>query len=396
MKVKETQELDKERLQYQLQLQAGQVQEVLEHHGLPATVVGETASRGSFRLELRSQVIGGLRHLREIKYELKKMLGVESVRLLNNAGDLQLQVIRPFEPAVPLLNLLALLPDVPPATAVLGLTEDGEPIVHTFSSEPKPNVLISGHEDAGKTILLRTIAASLAITSYQAQVQILAINPVSSDRQRHQTQDSTLRPLIYLPHMLADVAVRQTEITELLLFLVREMKYRLEHTFSVPRIVVLVDQAATVMEHGGQAVVNALQQLAQQGADAGIHLVLSTRRLDASVFSPHLTTNLQARFIGRLDMHKAVEEKIQPNEEEATALLGEGDFIATGNSRSVRFQAAYIDDYDLHMSISRLYQKRTILLARPLNSRVKLKQKSRENPVQSQQISFIDGLVSAG
>ena len=390
MTVEQVQELHEERLQYQLQLQSSQVQKVFGQHGLPATVVGGTVSRSSFHFDLRSHVSGGLQRLRDIKNELKMALGVESVRLLNNAGDLQLQVIRHFEPAVPLLNLLALLPDVPPATAVLGLTEDGKPMLHTFSSKPRSNVLISGQEDAGKTNLLRTIAASLVITSNQAQVQILAINPISSDRQRHHAQDFTFRPLSYLPHMLTDVTGRQTEITELLLFLVREMNYRLEHTFSVPHIVVLIDQAATVMEHGGQTTVEALQQLAEQGADAGIHLVLSTRRPDAPIFSPYLATNLQARFIGRLDMHKATEEKTQPTDLEATTLLGEGDFLAAGSSRCVRFQAAYIDDHDLHIGLSRRYQKRPILLARPLNRHVKLERESKHNPVQTQQFSFND------
>ena len=48
------------------------------------------------------------------------------------------------------------------------------------------------------------------MTSNQAQVQLLAINPVSSDRLRQEAQDSAIRPLNYLPHMLTDVAVRQT------------------------------------------------------------------------------------------------------------------------------------------------------------------------------------------
>ena len=92
---------------------------------------------------------------------------------------------------------------------------------------------------------------------------------------------------------------------------------------------------------------------------------------------------------------KATKEKIQPTEVEATTLLGEGDFLAPDNSRRVRFQAAYIDDYDLHMGLSHLYQKRPILLARPLNNRVKLNQKLKENPGKAQQFSFVDGLVSA-
>ncbi len=262
MTVEQTQELHGERLQYQLQLQASQLQNVFGRHDLPAAIVGGSVDKRSFRFDLNAHVAGGLQLFRGLKDELKKALGVESVSLINDDGNLQLQVIRPFEPAVPLLDLLAILPDLPPATAVLGLAEDGSPMTHTFSAKLKPNVLISGQADAGKTILLRTIAASLAMTSKEAQVQLIAINPVSGDRQRQQLQDSALHPLSYLPHMLTEVAARQTEITELLLFLVREMNYRIEHDFNIPCIVVLIDQAATVMEHGGRTVVESIQRLA--------------------------------------------------------------------------------------------------------------------------------------
>ncbi len=394
MTVEQTQQLHEEQLQYQLQLQASQLQNVFGRHDLPAAIVGGSVDKRSFRFDLNAHMAGGLQLFSGLKEEIKKALGVESVSLINDDGNLQLQLIRPFEPAVPLLDLLAILPDVPPATAVLGLAEDGSPMTHTFSAKLKPNVLISGQADAGKTILLRTIAASLAITSREAQVQLIAINPVSGDRQRQQLQDSALRPLSYLPHMLTEVASRQSEITELLLFLVREMNYRIEHDFTIPRIVVLIDQAATVMEHGGRTVAESIQRLAQQGADAGIHLVLSTRRPEAAVFGPHLSTNLQARFIGKLDIRKAVEGKSRLTGVEATTLLGEGDFLAAGRSGDVRFQAAYINDYDLHMSLSRLRKHRPILLAQPIDRRVKLEQESSKHFAQKQQFSFADGMVS--
>lgn len=394
MTVEHAPELQEERLQYQLQLQASQVQKVLGRNGIFTSVTGGKVNGRSFRYNLRTHISGGLQRLGGLKDDLKQALGVEGVRFLNEAGELQLQVLRPFEPAVPLLDLLDLIPNLPPETAVLGLKADGQPMIHSFTAEQKPNILISGQENAGKTVLLRTIAASLAITSKQAQIQLLAINPVSADRDRHEAQDAALRPLNYLPHMLTDVAVRQTEISELLLFLVREMNYRMEHAFSIPRIVVLIDQAATVLEHGGRTIKQAVQALAQRGAQAGIHLVLSTRRADADVFGPHLMTNLQAQFIGKLEIGKATEQKTRPAEVEATTLLGEGDFLAADDSRGLRFQAAYVDNYDLHMSLSRLYQQRPILLAQPLDRRVKLEQKNGQNHAQEQQFSFIDDVVS--
>ncbi len=393
MTVEHAPRLDNERLQYQLQLQAAQVQKVLGQSGMPLSVTAGTASGNSFRYTLYSHVSNGLQLLRGLKDDLKQALGVESVRFLNEAGQWQLQVLRPFEPAVPLLDLLAVTPHVPPATAVLGLTASGKPLVHTFTAEPRPHALITGHEDAGKTTLLRTIAASLALTSKQGQIQLLAISPVSSDRLRQQAHETALRPLSYLPHMLTDVATRQTEIIELLLFLVREMNYRLEHEFIEPRLVILIDQAATVMEHGGRTVKQAIQTLAQRGAQSGLHLVLTTRRPNADLFGPHLMTNLQARFVGQLDMDKATDSQAAAVEVEATTLLGEGDFIAADDARSVRFQAAYIDNYDLHMSLAKIYQQRPILLAQPLDRRVKLKQKTKKDHAGKQQFSFLDDLV---
>ena len=393
MTVEQTHPVQEEQLQYQVH--AAPSHHLFSGHGQHSARHAGFAGSSSFLDNLQYQLYGGLQRFRGAADGLIKKLGVEGVRVLNEDGNLQLQVIRPFEPAVPLLDLLALLPGLPPTTAVLGLAENGTPVTHTFTAKHKPNILICGQADAGKTFLLRTIAASLAINSKQAEVQLLAINPVSGDQHRHQAQDAALRPLSFVPHMLADVAMRQTEITEMLFFLVREMEYRLEHKFTIPRIVLLVDQAATVMEHGGRTVVESFQRLAQQGPEVGINLVLSTRRPEAAVFDSHLTTNLQARFTGRLDMDRATADKADATEVEATTLLGEGDFLAAGSSRSVRFQAAYVNDYDLQLCLSRIYRKRPILLAQPVESRGKLERKPPQSLPYEQRLSFVDGMVLA-
>ncbi len=393
MSVEHAPEGYEERLQYQFNLQADQVQKVLGHHGMPTSVVGGKANSRSFLFDLQAQVNGGLRRLSGLRNDLKQTLGVDSVRFLNEDGGFQLQVLRPIEPAVPLLDLLRITADLPPAAAVLGLRDDGHPMIHCFAEDHRSNILITGAGNAGKTILLRTIAASLAMTSRQAKTQLVAINPVAADRRRHERQDSAIRPLGYLPHMLSDVAVRQTEITELLLFLAQELNYRLEKGITEPRIVILIDQAATVLEHGGRTIRQAVHSIAQRGSQASMHLVLSTRRPDADVFSQHLLTNLQMRYIGKLEIDKATEHRAKPEEVEATTLLGEGDFISANGSRGHHFQAAYIDDYDLHMSLSKLYYQRPILLAKPMESRVKLEKKAISEEIEEQQYKFLDDLI---
>jgi hypothetical protein len=51
---------------------------------------------------------------------------------------------------------------------------------------------------------------------------------------------------------------------------------------------------------------------------------------------------------------------------EAELLLGRGDFLLLQDEGSVYFQAAFIDDYDLHMSLKKLQQTfKVSILARP-------------------------------
>ncbi|NCF67322.1 MAG: hypothetical protein GWP61_15235 [Chloroflexi bacterium] len=394
MSADDSEDLGADRLHFQLQLQASQLQRVLGRHDQPATIIGGRVEQRSLLFELRSHVTDGFKRLKELRNDLKSALHVSSIRLFNEEGNIQLQVLRPFVPAVPMLELLARLPVIPPVTAVLGLAEDGTPMFHSFTSELSPNILVSGEPAAGKTFLLRSIATSLALTNRQANVQLVAIIPVSGDHRRHEAQKNAWQPLSYLPHMLAGVAMRQTEITDLLLFLVRELDYRSEHDFHVPHIVILIDQAATLLERGGRIVAESILRLAQQGPEAGIHLVVSTRRPQAAAIGPNLFANLQAHYIGQSDGTSSDISGDGIANIPLNSLLGEGDFLGPGRHGMIRFQSAYIDDYDLYMSLTRLYSQRAVLLARPISSRLELDKKVKETNPTTKQFSFVDGLVS--
>ena len=384
--------LYEDRLQHQLNVQATQIQKVLDYNGTPTTIVGGSINREAFSFNLRSPIVSGIEKLTKLKGELKKALGVEGIRLHHADGQVRLQVLRPFVPAVPLLELMSKIKDVPVSTAILGLAVDGTAVQHDFANPAYPNILISGDKNAGKTSLMRSMAASLALNSRQADVQLIIINPISTDSHRRESQADYWRPFNYIPHMLTDVASRQSEISEILFFLVREMNYRSEHLFHSPRIIVFIDQAATVMERGGRTVKEAIMRIAERGSISGIHLVLGTRRPQATFFNPHLLTNLQSHFIGQNNQNLIFLNDNDPTIN-SSSLLGEGDFFAHGLTRNIRFQAAYIDDYDLHLGLSNLNRDRPILIAQPLSKRVQLNPPSSiEEP--EQLFTFTNGLVS--
>ncbi len=360
-----------ERLQYHLQVQASQIQNVLDVNGTPQNYINGVANKNSFTFSFQSPISAGLEKLKQLKEEFKKALGIEGLRLTTEDGQLQLEVTRPFEPAVSLLDLMSRIKNPILNTAILGFAENGMVAHHNFAQSATPNILISGAENAGKTELLRTMAASLALTNRQADAQFIIIDPIASKNNKLNNQSDKLRPLNYLPHMLTDVVSRQTEISEILQFLVREMNYRSEHLFKLPRIIVFIDQTATVLERGGRKIKEAINRIAERGASSGIHLVLATRQPDSSHFSPHLLTNLQSRIVG-WEKETEMSDAIEAAYSRTTDLLGQGDFLLKGAGNHTRFQAAYIDDYDLHMGLSKLYQKRPILLAHPLSTRVQL------------------------
>jgi DNA segregation ATPase FtsK/SpoIIIE-like protein len=255
---------------------------------------------------------------------------------------------------------------------VLGLAEDGRTVFHNFLSHDSPHLFVVGDSGAGKTVLLRTIAVSLALNSRQGDVQLAVVCPASGDLHRNREQAASWLALNYLPHMLCDVAFRHTEIVDVLAFLTQEIAYRERHVFKEPRIILLVDQADVVVSRGGRQCAEYLQRLAQKGADAGIDLVLSARNVDRALFGPQLLTDVPVRIVGRQGVERADRFIETAMGADSSELLGAGDFFLIQRSRAQRMQSAYLDDYDLHMKFSEMYRAQKILLAQPLSTRVRL------------------------
>ncbi len=367
MSEKETwQRMNKEeRLRNQLELQSRQIERVFSTHQVSARVAGGQVETKSIRFDLQSHLESGLHRLRGLKRDLLSVLGVADVNLVKDEqGQWRLDIVRPHEPPVALLDLLPLLPELPESTAVLGMDEEGAPLLLPFADPEISHVLVAGNEGSGKTSLLRTLAVSLAMTNRQSKLQLLVIDPDRVGKPNRQ-----LAPLMFLPHLLSQVIVEQEEARQTLQILVDEMNHRLKYETICPTIVALIDNVEALLSSGTEEVQAALAALLQRGADAGIHLVLSTGTPSADWLSSVMRANLPLRLVGQVRDEAESLAATAVVGAEADYLLGEGDFLAVADGSQVHFQAAFIGNYDLHLTLETIHRNRPRpLLAQPLES----------------------------
>lgn len=385
--------LSQTRLRHQLDVQLRQINRVLRHHHVPVTVNGGSVLPRAISFDVQTQLAAGLERVRGLKDDFMAALGVSDVALVNDEGHWRLRVSRPDEAPVPLLKLLASLPDLPLTTAPIGLADNERPVLLRFAANHVKHVLVAGELGAGKTSLLRTIGAGLAFTNRQSELQLLVMDPRGLDTDRGQATHP-LRPLGYLPHMLTDPAGTQADCETIIHFLAEEMEYRRRERVRCPRVVVLMDHVVSFLEAGGQSAGHDLLRLLQNGAGAGIHLVLSTDRPDApQLINRTWRAAISVQVIGRLGEATRLPAWVGAKAEQLPPLYGGGDFLAVAGEDVSYLQAAYIGDYDLHMKLNEMYNvARPRLLARPFSTRPRLAADETPTPEQ-QNFNVRDGAV---
>lgn len=352
-----------ERLRHQLEVQSRQIERVFSTHQVAARVAGGQVETQSIRFDLQSHLESGIHRLRGLKQDLLSVLGVTDVSLAkDDRGQWRLDITRPHEPPVALLDLLPLLPELPESTAVLGIDEEGAPLLLPFADANMTHVLVAGTNAAGKTSLLRTIAVSLAMTNRQSKLQLLVIDPDRPGKQNRQ-----LAPLMFLPHLLSQVIPEPEEGRNALQILVDEMHHRLKHETVRPTIVTLIDNVDALVTFAANEVLASLAALLQRGAEAGIHLVLATSQPMAEWLSSVMRANLPLRLVGQVQDEADSLAATAVPAAEAERLLGQGDFLAVIDETQVHFQAAFIGNYDLHLTLETIHRNRPRpLLAQPV------------------------------
>lgn len=334
------------RLRHQLDVQRHQIERVLSRHRLPATVIGGSVRSRDVLFTVQSQLAQGFERLRLLKDDLLAALGGGEMAVLESDGSWQLRVTQQTDPDVPLLRLLRREPDLFPATAPVGLDDRRRTVLLRFAPGQVSHVLIAGVEGSGKAAMLRTIAAGLAMTNRQSDLQLV----LASLREGHSLRGEldALLPIRYLPHLLADVPATTAAEADLLRFLAEETLYRRKERIRTPRIVVLIDRVDEYLQRGGRRASDDLLCLLQQGAVAGVHVVMSTGDPESDLIDVTMRANLPVRLVGRCLSSEQARRAAGTELQEAVLLREAGEFLAVWSDETTYFRMAEVGDYDLH------------------------------------------------
>lgn len=356
-----------ERLRHQLEIQSMQIEGVFERHQVPSRVAGGQVGPGWVRFDLQTSLAAALERLQHIKDDLLRVLAVPDVNIERKQDRLQIQVAQPADQPVNLLDLLAVIPPLPPMTAALGWSEDDRPVVIDLTTAEASHVLVAGTKGSGKTVLLRSIALSLALNNKPSQLQLVIVD---GDAAANPAKAQELAPLNYLPHILTPIIDEAMTATEVLAFLVNEINYRKEQETTTPAIAILIDGAAHLLRAGGNDLQEAVRQLVKNGGEVGMHVILSTDDPGAAYLDNLFKAQFPARIVGKVNDGKQARAAAGISDSQAEYLLGAGDFMALAGGAISRFQAGYIGGIDLLQTLEKLHRRRLpVLLAQTTSIR---------------------------
>ena len=331
-------------MQRLLEYQAERIEMVLASHKVPSHVCGGTVTPRFVRFELVPMVGTKVSRIKGLAEEIALSLGVPSCRVFRQNGRINVEVPRETPRTVRLLSLCQRLAEVPPCTAVLGLDEEGTPILLRLPSADVAHVLIAGRTGSGKTELARVMIASLAMYNRLGEVQLVLIDP----------KGRGFLPFVGLPHLLCPIVKHVEEALAVLKRLVGEMERRDREGVTQPQVVVFIDELADLMMMGGKEMESVLTRLLQRGRGAWIHLVACVQKPTVAVIGSLVKSNFPVRIVGSVVSPEDAKVASGLAGTGAERLLGRGDFLVVANGQVVRLQGAYISIQEIRGLTARL------------------------------------------
>jgi S-DNA-T family DNA segregation ATPase FtsK/SpoIIIE len=332
----------------ELEAKADAIEMVLHEHKAPARVTGGHVTPRWVQFLLQTNPGVKISRVESLSREIAVALGAPSARVTTQGNAVRIEVPRTDPQPLKLLPLCARIPPsrIPPGTAVLGLADDGAPLLVRLPSPEVAHVLLAGTTGSGKTALLQTIVLSLALLHHRRQLQFVLIDP----------KGRAFEALQRLPHLLRPIVTQPDRAVQTLSDLVCLMEQRDRSRVTDPRIVVAIDELADLAQTGGQAILDGLGRLVQRGREAGIHVIGATQKPSSAVIGPLVKANFPVRLVGRVVSAEDARVAAGVGGTSAEKLTGRGDFIAVYGPGLIRFQAAYVSMGEMEMAVQHLAQ----------------------------------------
>ena len=235
-----------------------------------------------------------------------------------------------------------------------------------------PHYLVAGATGSGKSVCLNVMIVSLIMRYSPEDLRLILIDP----------KRVGFRCYEHLPHLMIDEIITEPKkALAVLQWAYNEMENRYK-TFEtspgvisnieayneqvasktvakMPRIVIIVDELADLMETCKRDMEAKIRALAQKARAAGIHLVLATQRPSVDIVTGTIKANLPSRIA--LKVMNFQDSQTILGEGGAEKLLGNGDMLYknSGMPGYERYQGAWISDAEINSVVSYIIQNNT-------------------------------------
>ena len=328
--------------------QADGIEYTLHSHGIEASVVGGNISPRLIQFSYQTGYGVKFNRVAALSEEMALALGVTHCRITRDGYFVKVEVPRPDPQAVKLFPLMRNLPGtIPLNSPILGLDETGGAFAMRLNSPDVAHILISGTTGSGKTILARSMIASLALQNSPDQLRLLLIDP----------KGRGYRDFNGLPHLVCpvvtDLAGRAAPVEMGGPSHGKAGRKRHQQPFTG----YFIDELADLIMVGGKEMELQVARLTQRGREAGIHIVLRTQKPSANVIGGIAKSNFPTRLVGRVVSPEDARVASGVAGSGAEKLLGRGDFLLFASGEATRVQGAHITQEEMLQTVEHLIQQ---------------------------------------
>lgn len=357
-----------------IQQNADVIEKTFDEFGIPASVVGyrigptviQYALEPGYVKKTREDGTVDKRKIRvsqisSLQHDLELSLGAERLRIeapIPGYSFVGIEVPNRYSSMVRLKSVINSDPFQKMRSSLrlaLGLDVSGNPIVADLSK--MPHLLIAGTTGSGKSVCIISLISSLVMCNTPDELKLAILDPKWVE----------LSIFNGMPHLVGDVETKPNRMLAVLAWAVSEMERRYKVFEEInakdigiynvkagrrglpelPRIVILIDELASMMQSAPEQTEAHLVHLAQMARATGIHLVVATQRPSTDVVTGLIKANFPARIA--FMVASAVDSRVILDMNGAETLLGKGDmlFLDPDNGTPKRVQGVMVDDAEI-------------------------------------------------
>ncbi len=324
--------------------QADGIEYTLHSHGIAAEVVGGNISPRLIQFHIRLEAGTKYSRVAALAEDLALALNVPHCRITREGYTVKIEVPRPDPVAVRLFPLMRnLTGELPENAPVLGLDECGVPLLVRLGSPDISHMLIAGGTGSGKTVLTRSMIASLALQNPPEHLRLLLID----------TKGKAYSQFEGLPNLICPIVNDSLDALHRLRWVVRHIEKREEQGINSPALAVFVDEMAELATVNSRELEQTITRIVQSGHEVGIHIIACAKQLSPALLNV-ARNSWPTRIVGRTANQEEAKAASGIANSGAEKLMGQGDFLLFAKEEAVRLQAAHISPAEMEQTVTHL------------------------------------------